>query len=532
MQRHVLTQAFRRVETLTLVLVVLGLAWRAVRYGEGFPIWGDEGAIAVNFFHAHWMDAFGRLAYGQIAPLGFLWSEIAITRLFGYSEWIVRLIPFLCGTASLLLFWRWAPRLVDRRTALLAVAVLAASFYAVRYCAEVKPYAADMLVAMVLMALAWQTHRWPRRLGWWLALTAGSALSIWLSYTAAFVVAGMGIFLFITLRRQRWAWLWLAVLAVVAGGSFLLMYWVYARPHAQADPWYTSIFWRYAFPPMAKPWLIPWWLLEIHASEMMAYPLGSKNFGSSFTLLMVVIGGVSLCRSGNGKVVLFLLAPLIPALLAAAAQKYPYGYALRTMLFMGPSFCLLMGAGLSACLRRLVPRRLSPDGFRLTAMVIGAIAIVGMVRDVNRPTKDISDPQLRSAMRRVASLTPPGEPWVVLFGKELLYGEEVPPGKANPPRFQFYVLQQARGPVLWSPPAADVQPGTSGRVWVLAYLNQGSSPTRDRLTRYIEQLSERFAPGKAQVFPISGVGDARATEIDLLEFIARPAKAGQATTQR
>ena len=49
--------------------------------------------------------------------------------------------------AAVLAFCRKA---TTRRTTLIAVAILAASFYPVRHAAEVKPYATDLLVSLVL----------------------------------------------------------------------------------------------------------------------------------------------------------------------------------------------------------------------------------------------------------------------------------------------------------------------------------------------------------------------------------------------
>jgi hypothetical protein len=36
-----------------LILLAAGVAWRLVRYGLGFPLWGDEAALMLNLVDRH-----------------------------------------------------------------------------------------------------------------------------------------------------------------------------------------------------------------------------------------------------------------------------------------------------------------------------------------------------------------------------------------------------------------------------------------------------------------------------------------------
>ncbi|MFQ5807795.1 MAG: hypothetical protein ACE5I3_15215, partial [Phycisphaerae bacterium] len=74
-----------RLERFLLGLVLLGLAWRALRYALGFPIWDDEAFVAVNFLERDFLGMIKPLIYGQIVPLGFMWANLAISRLLGVS---------------------------------------------------------------------------------------------------------------------------------------------------------------------------------------------------------------------------------------------------------------------------------------------------------------------------------------------------------------------------------------------------------------------------------------------------------------
>ena len=76
---------------------------------------------------------------------------------------------------------------------MLAVAVLATSFYPIRHGAEIKPYASDLLAALILLALAVEWLRSPRSSRWWWALTAFVPVLLALSYPAVFVAGGIGL---------------------------------------------------------------------------------------------------------------------------------------------------------------------------------------------------------------------------------------------------------------------------------------------------------------------------------------------------
>ena len=112
------------------------------------------------------------LHYCQVAPTLFLWGQLTLVKLLGFNEYTLRLIPFLCGLGSLLLFRHVAGRLLQGVALVLAVGLFAVAYPMTRYAAEAKPYGCDLLLALALLALAssgcgGQTRRdgsgaWPR----------------------------------------------------------------------------------------------------------------------------------------------------------------------------------------------------------------------------------------------------------------------------------------------------------------------------------------------------------------------------------
>ena len=240
----------------TWALVVLGLLWRTVRYALAFPLWGDEAFVAVNFLTRDLGGLARPLEFDQIASPGFLWVEWLVVRWLGSGERALRLVPYLAGVASLLLFWRFCRAVASRRVTLLAVATLAASVYPVRHANEVKPYAVDLLVSLIVTMLGWRVWRAPQSARCWWALIGASAAGVWCSYTAVFPAASVAMVLAARLaaRRTPGRLAFGAAYAGALGASFRAVVVTFAGPQARAASWLPcSITWKDAFPPWHNP---------------------------------------------------------------------------------------------------------------------------------------------------------------------------------------------------------------------------------------------------------------------------------------
>jgi len=179
-------------------LIGLCLVWRLTRLFLDFPIWGDEAMVAINFFDASYADLFQPLEYGQIGPLGWLWLEKLMFDIGGGSLFMLRLPSFVAGAVSVLVFWRVAQKVVEPRAALFSLAIFCASYYPMRYSIEVKPYAFDLLIALLLIESSLSSA--PKK------FFVVAALGIFFSLPSMFVVAGCGLYLYyisvILLRTQ------------------------------------------------------------------------------------------------------------------------------------------------------------------------------------------------------------------------------------------------------------------------------------------------------------------------------------------
>ena len=383
----------------TLGFVVLGLGLRVSRYLLNFPLYCDETMIAANFLDRGYADLLRPLDYHQVGPLLWLAVELSAVRLFGFTEWSLRLFPFVCGMASVPLFRHVAGRLLGGVPLLLAVAIFAVSGWPLRYVAAVKPYASDLLVALGLLALAVEWRRRPDRDGWLWALAAAGPLAVAVSLPSLFVLGGIGLALAVPVWRSR---RWRARAALLVFGAGVAVTFVTLMPFyktAPRDELQYQNAWAEAFPPLSQPLKVPVWLLDVHTGYMFAYPEGAAHGASALTFLAFLVGGWTLARRGQSTLAVLLLAPFAFALLAASIHRYPYGVSARTTQYAAPMICLLTGLGLATSLAALpspVARR------RLLIGLTAAFACLGTVRfgvDLVRPYKTYTDDRVRDFAR-------------------------------------------------------------------------------------------------------------------------------------
>jgi len=384
----------RRIDRLVWAFVALGVIVRLSRYLMRFPLWGDEAFVAANFLDRGYADLLRPLDYHQVCPLLFLWVELTVVKLLGFSEWSLRLFPTLCSISGVFLFRHVASRLFRGVAQLLAVAIFAVGYYPIRHGGEVKAYAVDLLVALVLLALAIEWRRAPRRVGWLWALAAFAPLAVGLSLPAVFVAGGISLALVGLLWRSgdRRAWLAWGAYNVAVVASFLIMFVVsvaaqYEREFSAA----MEACWNLAFPPLTHPIKLIVWLVEAHTGRMFAYPIGSKSGGSTVTFVCAALAIVVLWRTRRRGIVGLMLFPLGLALIAAALRRYPYGFSARTMQYVAPSICLMSGLGAATMIAWCSsPRRRQ----RITGGVLLLLAVIGvgsLVRDMVQPYKTIFD---------------------------------------------------------------------------------------------------------------------------------------------
>ena len=89
----------RGLEWATRAFMVLGVLLRIARYAMDYPLWWDEAFVAVNFIRRDYLDLLRPLDYGQVCPILFLWAELTMVKLLGFSEVVASAVPFVLRPA-------------------------------------------------------------------------------------------------------------------------------------------------------------------------------------------------------------------------------------------------------------------------------------------------------------------------------------------------------------------------------------------------------------------------------------------------
>ena len=374
--------------------LIMAVATRLTRYALRCPIWTDEAFLSANLIDRTYADQLGALAYEQVCPILFLWIQLTIVKVLGFTEYTLRLFPLLCGLGSVALFYRMSGRLLSGTARVFAFGVFAVAYPAIRYSAEAKPYGCDLFTTLVLVMLVVEWYRRPDRQRWLWALCAATPIAVGLSYPAVFTAGGLSVviaFVCWRLPSHRRCWLpWLAYNLLLVGGFAVLLA---TSAGAQSNAVLSEMRHWFAdqFPPWGEPLKLIGWFIVTHTSEIVSYPIGGARGASTWTAICCVVGLVFLVRKRRLPVVLMCLAPLALHLIATSLRRYPYAGPVRFTVYMAPLVCLTAGLGgaLMATRVAVFMRRGAPV---LTVMATLMVIGVGVIcRDLAMPHKTEED---------------------------------------------------------------------------------------------------------------------------------------------
>ena len=396
-----LTQS--RADRITWLFLILGIVVCTVRFCLRFPLWHDESFLAINFARRDLAGILEPLEYHQVAPPLFLLAQMLVIKVAGFTEWTLRLIPYLCTIFSFVLFRRIARHVLDRRAYVFSVAIFSVSYWLIRYSAEAKPYAVDVMMALLLIGLFIRWRDGSDRSRQWrvlLALCGLSFVAFGLSFPSVFIGGGICVSIALTARARRSTTpLWSAVaVGASLGLGFVLVYWLHLSQRSGTEETFMRAYWEGAFPPFDSPGKVVPWLFATLSGEMMPYPIGGKDFGSILTFILVATGIVALVRARRYEFLVLLLIPIVIALAAAVLKRYPFGAPTRCQLYLAPTFCIVAGIGSAGIIGRLggIAREKAHTYFLIA---LALVAMFTIVRDVLHPAKTTTDIIIRDFAR-------------------------------------------------------------------------------------------------------------------------------------
>ena len=472
---------FRR--TLVSSLLLIGAALRLWQYGANGSLWLDEAALARNILERDLVGLLHPLAYGQVAPLGFLLAQKTLVTIAGVSEYALRSLPLVTGLAALPFFAAVARRILHDRAAVYAVGLFALGQPFIYFSAQVKQYSLDVVASLlaiwlVLRLRAVVTSRTP------VLLAVIGALIPWFSQAAGLVLVGAGAglaasFLTQRLRVGRVSGL-LALWTISAAGAGLLALWTV--PAETRD--YLNWFWRLGYAPLA-PWAHVQWLWETLTRTFGSF--GSEAFrtngglGYAWPQLFAALTVIGLVHLGwtRRDVLLILLGPIAAALAASLLRIYPLSG--RLLVFLVPVLLLAAAAGAQALWHWTAERT------RVAGLVVAAVLVAIPVHAAVRSRPPYLIQPLRPVLERVEQLRLPGDTIYVDYaaGHAFLYYAR---------RFAF----DADGYVIGTCAVSDRRDYLRQvdrlrgrrRVWIVG--THLSAVERSLTVRYLEQIGRRI----------------------------------------
>jgi peptidoglycan/LPS O-acetylase OafA/YrhL len=323
---------------LTAAVVGIGVGLRLLHYLRNPDVWHDEAALLVNVVERSYGGLIGALTFNEAAPPLFLWVERAIAVGVGDSPWTLRLLPLAASCAALVAFIPLVRRL-GRGAGLVALLLMACSPELVAHSVEAKPYTLDVFIATSAAAGFAATASWTLR-GRSLLCLLLAPVAMLFSYPALFVVLGIiGALAFAHCRDRDprgWALFGIAVLT-----CSIVAVWLVTGPAAAQRSPAIVLNWAWAFPAAYDPFAVGLWLFRsvVGLADYCFRPFGGV------LLVPVAIGVAALWRFSDRALVMALTAPIVLAMLAGLAGRYPFSGS-RVMIFALPALALFAAEGL------------------------------------------------------------------------------------------------------------------------------------------------------------------------------------------
>ena len=370
-------------------LVLLGVGLRLWEYFFNRSLYLDEILLTRSIVGMPLRELLTKpLLMDQVAPRGFLLIERLVVIVFGPSELALRLFPFLCGVASVILFRRLAERVLTGAGPALALFLFAIGVPLIRYGGDVKQYSVDIAAAIGLLLLALDLREKEATTKRLLLAGALGLVIVWFSQTAVLVMAGIGLGLAVDwlISRDRKAarellimiplWAVGAMAAVIAG----------MRSMTPATREFMDDFWAGGFfPRTLRVTGAPGWFWE-RLTSIFSDPTLLRYRWPGVFLVVALVGVVALWQRRR-PVALLLVGPFVVSMAAAVAHQYPFRG--RLIVWLVPSALIAAAAGAEWILGRTRALHAVFGAVLAAALMIAFVVPPGMAIEQMPPPYDI-----------------------------------------------------------------------------------------------------------------------------------------------
>ena len=353
-------------QILVIGIIGLGILLRASKYLPAWSMRGDELSLTSNLMNRSPLELISKpLDFEQAAPFGFLLIEKFLLTVLGRSEYVLRLVPFLAGCASLFLLQRLLSKPSAQYGNLFALGAFAFGDYLIYYSAEIKQYSTDVLICLVLFLILQRhlanEHTTTDDMLW---LAGAGVFALCFSHPAVFILGGIGIALFAHHFKDKRRLVWVIITSAVWAVTFLIVYLLILRHQTTSS--YLITFWGnlLSFMPM-PPWQDLSWFPS--ALDNLFFVVGGLASGLIIVFPIYLLGLWGFVKEKNWGWALALTVPIGLNMLASGFQKFPFHG--RLILYLLPLIFITLGKGIDALLDK-IPSRV------IANFVYGALVIL------------------------------------------------------------------------------------------------------------------------------------------------------------
>ncbi len=137
-----------------IAIFILGFFMRLKGLIANPSFWHDECALGWNVIHKNYGELFEVLNFTQIAPPFFMVMSKFFTQIFGVSDFVLRITPFIFGILSLLIFPIFADRIFKNKlTIIISFFIFAINQTLINYSSEFKHYSSDVFFTLLCLFL-------------------------------------------------------------------------------------------------------------------------------------------------------------------------------------------------------------------------------------------------------------------------------------------------------------------------------------------------------------------------------------------
>ena len=338
-----------------LVLAFYGIDHQSLWEDEFFSVERIASPIPI------WKDGHGFLYF---ALLNF-WAQL------GTSELMLRSLSVLFGAAAVGLFYAVGIRLLDRKSAVIATALVATSPFLIWYSQEAR-YVTLTLAATLLAMYAFDRAVTDARFRWWIAAGGATLVALFSFLSSLLLPLVQALYLFASpLRRpllKRWTMCQIVVFAVFAlwfvSGTHFLRAFLEAKSAGEQIVSNTKVFPFTVDYNQVKPAVIPYTFFtfsagfslgpssrELHADRSLAPLVADAPILVLLSALYggLLVAGLRALRRRRDSGVLLALWVIVPVLgVFGIAKLLNVYYVVRYVAIAFPAYVMILACGIAS----------------------------------------------------------------------------------------------------------------------------------------------------------------------------------------